>query len=380
MLLICMKNGIIIDESEDELSIYKYKYLQSAFSDLWPLVYIAPTMQCNYDCYYCFEKGNKGGAIMSDMIVENMVTFFKMHFHKRPISIIWFGGEPLMAFNKILEICDKLYEAEIEFTSTMITNGSLLSLEVVRKLSKLRLQYVQISMDGVAKDHNIRRKTKAGKPTFQIVIDNIGAVLKYTDLAIVIQVAVDNNNPTGFYDLREYIKEKFPDYYHSKRIQIGMNYVQDRTNFDKYNSCFNNKLITDIEIARLYEQNDIASPTLPMLSMPCMFRRKTAFAIDSQGEIYKCLEYLGNPKFSVGSLSTGKMSSRKLALSFFDNSPFSDKQCLDCNIFPICGGGCPIDRIKVKTGSLISCCHRYKAHLSEMLPHFYNNIYKNQVL
>ena len=46
--------GIIIDDDYNELDIYKYKYYSSMFQDASLILSIAPTMKCNFNCFYCF--------------------------------------------------------------------------------------------------------------------------------------------------------------------------------------------------------------------------------------------------------------------------------------------------------------------------------------
>lgn len=52
-----------------------------------------------------------------------------------------------------------------------------------------------------------------------------------------------------------------------------------------------------------------------------------------------------------------------------DNIVGGDTNCN--NVFPICGGGCPIDRNRNKGKSTKTYCTYYKKYLSEMLPYLY---------
>lgn len=85
-------------------------------------------------------------------------------------------------------------------------------------------------------------------------------------------------------------------------------------------------------------------------SLPCMYKRDDSFAIDPQSFVYKCIEQLGDHKVEIGNL-LGKASLQKVANSFYQEDPFQDEECINFNVFPICGGGCPIDRLTKKIGS-----------------------------
>lgn len=125
-----IKAGIITDADKDELSLYKYLYYSEMFQNFGLSLSIAPTMKCNFKCFYCFEDGNKNAGIMSEEIENNLIKFISLH-REQSIHITWFGGEPLLGFNRITSICKKLHEANIQFTSDMITNGSLLNSSIV---------------------------------------------------------------------------------------------------------------------------------------------------------------------------------------------------------------------------------------------------------
>ena len=119
-------------------------------------IFVAPTMKCNFKCFYCFEEGNKNDGLISNEIANNLVHFIANQKNKK-IVIHWFGGEPLLGFKQILNISRQLNERDIEYSSTIITNGSLLTPKNIKYLKELNLQYIQISLDGIAENHDKRR-------------------------------------------------------------------------------------------------------------------------------------------------------------------------------------------------------------------------------
>jgi|GEM_PF-6092900 len=90
--------------------------------------------------------------------------------------------------------------------------------------------------------------------------------------------------------------------------------------------------------------------------------------------IYKCLEYLGCSQYKIGNLSEGTISLSKLASSIFDSDPFEDYKCINCKYFPICGGGCPLDRLKMREDPGYSSCTCYKDNIDNILEYLnYDN-------
>lgn len=346
------------------------------FKDSILFLYIAPTMKCNSRCFYCFEEGNKNYGKMSVETEEKLVKFITLH-KKQEILIVWFGGEPLLAFDRILSICKKLNENNVIFSSELITNGSLLTPSIIENLSLLSLAYIQTSLDGLCEDHDKRRVFKDGKSSFNIILHNIDNVLDKTKIPISIKVTVDHTNPTAFGDVYRLFSARYPEYVKEKRIVVSPSFVKNRTGFDTKGCCFDSVSMLEEYIKSFDSHSDVCiQPNLPDLVMPCMFRCNHAFAIDSKGYIYRCLEHLGMPSTKVGDLNSGILSNVSMAKTTFQDNPFEDERCISCNFFPVCGGGCPIDRGKQQMGKISNYCSVLKDNLAELLPYFYKYQYK----
>lgn len=368
--------GILVKSHKEELLKYKYYCGSKMFDNRSLALTIAPTMMCNFDCPYCFEGKNKRQPPMTSEVIDNLVRFIEVNKAKE-IAINWFGGEPLLAFPTILKICERLEALQITFTSSMVTNGSLLVPKVVDAIAPLHLRRLQISLDGVGEEHDRRRSFKDGRPSFQVIMTNVAYLLVHADMKVVMQVSVDHTNPEAYSHVHGYIEEHFPEALQSGRLKLTSNNIQDRTGFDGHDACFTDEQIFRNHVRQI-EHNRYPEllPGLPGLSLPCMHRSVGNYAIDSQGYVYKCLEYLGCPEKSVGNLREGKIAFSKLAISSFVEDPFEDSHCKSCPVFPVCGGGCPIDRIKKRKGQLRSCCSFYKDHLADLLPLFYTHYFK----
>lgn len=374
-LLQLKENGIICSDSQTQLFQFKYRFYKHAFETEVPTLFIAPTMRCNFSCFYCFEQGNRHQSMMSEEIAFRIVDFLKIH-KKNEVNIVWFGGEPMLGFDRILTICDRLEKENIIFSSSMITNGSLVTVDKISLLNRLNLNFIQVSMDGVGKVHDNRRCFSNGKPSFDIVMGNISNLISNSSIPITIQITVDHQNSSSYYDMTAYCNQAFPDAIHSGRLRIGKNYVQDRTGFDIDNVCFTNEELFDEQLA-LLEDSDLTNFKTPELANPCMYRATWHYAIDPEGNIYKCIEQLGNPSERVGSLKDDEISMQALGSCSFKEDPFNDSECINCNIFPICGGGCPIDRIKKANGSTCDVCSKYKNRLYRLLPVMYHKMRQN---
>lgn len=368
-----VKTGIFVRSDVDELQLYKYFYYNVVFQNNSFALAIAPTMKCNFGCFYCFEEGNKNAGVMKQEIADNLVKYITLQKNKN-VFITWFGGEPLLGFERIVYICEELKKNNVSYTSNMISNGSLLTESVIKKLSLLNLKSIQISLDGLKEEHDKRRIFKNGAPSFDLIVHNIENLLRETNVRVIVKVTVDHTNASAFGDVRRYFREHYESFVDKGQLLVVSNFVKDRTGFDKNGSCFNSVDELKEQIKSFESSSDVCEkPRLPGLARPCMFRCQTQLAVDSQGYIYRCLENLGVPATKVGDLCTGKMSSARMAQTTFQDDPFENAECKSCSYLPICGGGCPVVRRQKMAGKKIECCTSFKNNLAELLPYFYKH-------
>jgi sulfatase maturation enzyme AslB (radical SAM superfamily) len=111
------------------------------------------TDDCNFNCSYCFQK--KGKKTITNTTIETAVDFFYPFFNNNQIHIGFYGGEPLLAYEKIehavllLQEKNKTGNKKIEFSTT--TNGTLLTEKMLDFFNRHNFTVV-LSFDGLAQD------------------------------------------------------------------------------------------------------------------------------------------------------------------------------------------------------------------------------------
>ncbi|MDE5423193.1 radical SAM protein [Ancylomarina sp. DW003] len=370
-----VNNGILVKEQAEQFHSLKYRMMKERFDMKTPTFYIAPTMDCNLACFYCFEDNNKSKSYMSTSTIDAVVDYIKS-FGEQPVYIIWFGGEPLMAMKEILEINDKLKYNGVTFNSSMITNGTLLTESNISKLMTINPEYIQVTLDGVAETHDKRRIYKNGNGSFDRIIKNIDFLLKHSSIPVSIQVTVDRETKDSYKDIYEYISERYKQQFEDKHITVGTNYVQNRTNDENIASC----VLSKTEQVDYLLGNTLWLPTeealnslYPERASTCMYNSIDTIAIDSKGKLYKCIEHIGDISKSIGDLEKKFIDDKLFSKAIFESDPFEDESCLNCNIFPICGGGCPIDRINLlkNNKSTTHVCPNYKDNMEKIMKKIY---------
>lgn len=170
---------------------------------------IFPTTDCNARCFYCFELGRSRIPMRRETALKT-AQYIKNHCGGEKVHISWFGGEPLFNREAIAMICDGLRRENVEYTSTMVSNGYLFSEETVQKATReWNLKRVQITLDGT---ENIYNKTKAfiyrEGSAYETVLSNIGRLLS-AGVTVQIRLNMDLYNAEDLLKLVEELAQRF---------------------------------------------------------------------------------------------------------------------------------------------------------------------------
>jgi uncharacterized protein len=131
---------------------------------------------CNLGCSYCFASQGDYGTpkrMMTEETARRSVDFLLSNSgaHKS-VTIVFFGGEPLMNLKLIRRLVDYANEAGakagklVEFTMT--TNATYLTREVIDFLSDNSVG-VSVSIDGPKQYHDLRRTYKGGRGSYDFI-------------------------------------------------------------------------------------------------------------------------------------------------------------------------------------------------------------------
>ncbi|MCL2839933.1 MAG: SPASM domain-containing protein [Defluviitaleaceae bacterium] len=362
--------GFLIDDGQDDdlVNILKMKALTINYSSDKLYLTVAPTKECNFDCAYCYEK-NRVPSKMSDEIEDNLITFIKNHKLVNKVFITWYGGEPLLEFNKIKNISKKIDALGIKYSADMVTNGYELSGDVIENLNQLKISHVQITIDGIKKTHDSRRHLINKEGTYDKILENINKLMN-SDWhgCLSLRVNVDTNNSSEFVEVYQYFKDIYSDKF-DRSIRVYPGFVDDKQSpdigchFDPYKK---GKFI--FELARDYGIH--ALEIFPIKKIGgCYLSKKNAYVVGPHGEIYKCWDDLGIDKEIVGNINNTKIWNIALiANSMVGVSNLESKTCLACFFFPICNGGCPKARMYSNRDMVKrETCTYIKSHIKDLL-------------
>lgn len=138
---------------------------------------IMPTERCNFRCLYCYEDHVPISMRQETLeMIQKYIAQQTPHFQN--ICIGWFGGEPTLCKDSILETSQLVQELQkkhgFNYRASMTTNGYLLSWPDFKQYYDAGIRVYQITLDGW--NHDQSRPHVTGKGTLKRILDNLTAI------------------------------------------------------------------------------------------------------------------------------------------------------------------------------------------------------------
>jgi uncharacterized protein len=330
---------------------------------------------CNLNCPYCFAQTD-GGFHFGDFTTEsidNIIPFIMEHTpdKEKPITIIFFGGEPLLKFD-IMEytvkfVREKYPEKNVAFSVT--TNGTILNDKIIKFLKENRV-LILLSLDGPEDEYNVRN-FKNGENSTSVVSKNIEK-FKQNGIPIEIRATMVSNHPriVEAFDFFEKIQVQFFVVFAYISENKNHNYaIYDTQNLSSIEKQLYNLLI--YYVRKLEAHQPIYNKWF-MRILDNTFRYRTRnlnpcgagydfFTIIADGTIFSCAHLMNDKQYSIGDIYNGiKNKSAYIPLSVD-----TLEECKDCPIKYLCKGGC-FSR-KISTGKSNSTAYKSDACKLEQL-------------
>lgn len=347
---IMVENGFLVASDLDETAVLDVLVDMQKYDPAVLNLVIAPTLNCNMACPYCYE--NKNAKRFDENTKKSMIDFARNYVSRysiKTLSVTWYGGEPLMEKDTIRDlsrafsqICE---DKNINYQAHIVTNGSLLDYETGIMLKEAGVKIAQITVDGMEEINNKRRILKNGQNSFEIIINNIKSCQDLFKISV--RVNVDKSNEKEVKKLYDFFTNK-EDFGENVRIYFAqVKKISDSCSINSH-QCFSNKEFSDLELDlqdRINNNSDSKGtfnyPNSKIL--PCSALQLHSFVIDPDGNLYKCWEEIGLADKSVGSIFEGfKLNSR--AVQWLNLR--LPKECSICKIRPICQSGCAYGRME----------------------------------
>ncbi|MDD2951805.1 MAG: radical SAM protein [Parabacteroides sp.] len=339
-----LEGRFVLEDSENELA-YVYKKNADEVNRLNYKLTILPTFSCNFNCWYCVQHHKR--SFMTEQVVEQVKKhiFYKIKEQEiQSLNIEWFGGEPLLGFEKVIipitsyakQVCE---EYNLPFSSGATTNGYLFTRNMLEKMKSLNMTGFQITLDGMREFHD-KIRVAPNRSSFDEILKRINLICEILEYAnVMIRINYDNENldPDLFLDQ---IEERLNPSYKS-RVSFLLRKVWQVKLSDQ------NKIKNLCFVQEATRRGFQVSPQtyLNTSYIRCYACRKNYNTIAPNGDVYKCTaceEYSGEK--ALGRLnSKGKIDwlIPGFEEKYFGYRPFENEQCKVCKYLPLCWGECP---------------------------------------
>ena len=359
------KGLFVLDDFVNELDVLRYRMLRSRYGTDSLAFTLAPTNDCQFDCVYCYEKGALTNKYMTQEVQDKIVEMLEQR--KGLIShfdVTWYGGEPLLAFDilenmskRFIQICD---DNQVSYKATIITNGYLLNRDFLERMKHLRIEYIQITIDGLPEMHNQRRPLRGGGDTFETIMNNLKDGYDLLP-PINLRVNIDRVNIAAGESVRKFLidnglQEKVRPYF-----GMLMNYTGSYDSAKCLSACDFSEHSYDYAVENASLDTPVQYPMLK--SAFCGADSYRMSVLDAEGWMYKCWCDLGVTKRRVGSVIEEFKSTNDLLMQYMLYDPTTSEPCMGCDVLPLCMGGCPYKRIMGNTDN----CSNYKFILDKCI-------------
>ena len=149
---------LVADRQSDQHALDRYfARVTSDSSELH--ITVLTTLQCNFACDYCFQGDhgdyNKFAEKMTLETAMRTAEWVEREMDRQSpehVTLMFFGGEPLLNLPVMYYLAERLHASAetrgIDLGISIITNGMLLTPEVVDRLLPFGLRGVKITLDG----------------------------------------------------------------------------------------------------------------------------------------------------------------------------------------------------------------------------------------
>jgi uncharacterized protein len=346
---------------------------------------------CNLDCHYCFYLQKEmlyphSTFRMADDLLERYVSqYLDAHGDGAEVTFAWQGGEPtlmgLAFFQQAVTFQQHYRRPGQQILNALQTNGVLLDDDWGRFLREHEF-LVGVSLDGPPALHDIYRRDKGGRPTFDRVLAGID-VLKRHQVTFNILTCVNDvnvNHPLAVYRfLRDEIGAEFMQFIPIVEPVPGPALVSPRSVDGEAYGAFL------IAIFDEWVRRDVGRVAVQIFEAAlgiwsglgpglCIFDETCGrgLAMEHNGDVYAC-DHFVTPAHLLGNIGTRTLielvdspAQVRFGEAKRDTLP---AVCRRCPVRFACNGGCPKDRLLVNAdgeAGLNYLCAGYKAFFTHI--------------
>ena len=304
---------------------------------------IITTHQCNLRCKHCYGSfGVKERSEITTKEIKTALKDFKRLCNSLDINsdVHFSGGEPLLR-EDIYELI--AYASKISVRPVLLTNGILLTKEVIEKLVHAGLDSCQISIESSNKELH---ESVRGQGTFDRVVEATRLLKSLTNIKTALAIAVTKNNLAEVEEYVEFALDRFgvDRVVFHRFVPMGRANIEDALSPEQHDT-FLNRVIT---LKQKYGKDKVSYTDPTLYGKICGLDTSedaiggcsagfAALSIDANGDVFPC------PRLP---LKVGNIRKNSI-YQIYNNSKILDKlrnrnnlkgKCGKCSYRFQCGG------------------------------------------
>jgi len=303
---------------------------------------IALTYRCNNSCEFCYASSPYRDT--PEMTTDDVkVIIEKIHNDAHVPTISFTGGEPTLR-KDLPHLIN--HASKLGMRTNLITNGTLLTEELVENLHECGLNSAQVSLESHIGD--IHNEIVGNRTAFEKTIEGIH-FLKSTGIHVHTNTTINLKNRDHLIPLVDFIKYEFDFPYLSMNMIIKTGTAQENDNQNVSYSTIEDIVKPVIEHCNKKDMKFVwYSPTPYCLFNPVDYDLGSKscacvsglLSVNPRGDILPCSSY----DKGIGSLL--KKDFQKLWNSdealYYRDRRYVPPVCTKCEYEVLCGGACPL--------------------------------------
>jgi uncharacterized protein len=372
-----VENGFVVTDRATERDGLK-NFFSAVREDTDTLkVTILTTLQCNFACDYCIQGDhgdyNKGAAKMSMEMAGRLATWMEGRLDAitpQRLVITYFGGEPLLNMPVVYYLSERMHAScaarGVQMLINIITNGLLMTREMVERLNPLGLNGIKITLDGDREAHDQSRPLRGGQGTFDKIVANVRAVADLTQIAVGgnFEMETADSYPAllDFLAAQDFAsrisKVNFKPVIREKKVAAAKGMIP-LTVVGVEGKPLNGACMTSAGtgVARVCDSCNFVDDKMSYLreetkkrgfatsdgvhNGPCEIHKGHAYTVGPEGSLFACPGFAGEALQSTGHIDGREDAFRTQAMRNFEKLA-AWEMCHDCAFIPVCAGGCTV--------------------------------------
>lgn len=271
---------------------------------------ILPTEKCNFRCTYCYEDYAAGR--MKKETIQGIKALLERRCAEEDLEFLnvgWFGGEPLLAKDIILEIAEYAKSLSqkyprLSYIGDMTTNGYLLDYKTLTALEDVGVRDYQISLDGHREVHNQSRIRADGASTYDQIWANL---LTIRDSSLPVHVVLRVHFTVDTLQLIDPLLEEIrKEFIHDQRFSVFFKAVErlggpNDAEIKIFSETEKEEAVKLLK-TKLYGENLPVSPPHIQPGDICYASRPNSLVIRANGDVGKCTVALYDERNKIASL------------------------------------------------------------------------------